>query len=495
MKKAKKILAILLALCMVLALAACGSDKPSGGSTQGSSSTPGGSDGSGGGGADTGGSSGPKGPKELGFYDRDYDYTQHKKYRIAYMVSGTGVMYDAFNNAFETWCERLNMNYGGMWAPAEASNEAFLSGLESYSDMGYDGLIIDADPNLCSRIAEICNANDILWMMGMSQARDYSQPYTIFGEYSVGPLYCPNVGFNNIAVGRELAEGLIRWKEATYPDVPWDKVGFISINYSMVPQINERTLGAKQVWAEKNPSFGEYNPDPASPLRNFMIADTASGAFDQQTATNLVTQIISNPPGDIEVWLVSAATWDFAAGTAVVAENMNIVDKVCVTTFGSGASAISLWDASEPTPIKISLETASPVFAESIINGLWAMMAGFATPDTLWPEWVVIWDKGDRYKLSSELDPIYQVPMVEISEDGKPIVLEEHNYASMLLPMIWVDPTNYKEFYGWVDLYDLGPNAAEEDRTYPDFPLGTDINAFNARGTVPDYYKEYPKAR
>jgi hypothetical protein len=85
--------------------------------------------------------------------------------------------------------------------------------------------------------------------------------------------------------------------------------------------------------------------------------------------------------------------------------------------------------------------------------------------------------------------------MVEIGEDGKPIVLEEHNYASMLLPMIWVDPTNYKEFYGWVDLSDLGPNAAEEDRTYPDFPLGTDINAFNARGTVPDYYKEYPKAR
>ena len=157
------------------------------------------------------------------------------------MVSGTGVMYDAFNNAFETWCERLNMNYGGMWAPAEASNEAFLSGLESYSDMGYDGLIIDADPNLCSRIAEICNANDILWMMGMSQARDYSQPYTIFGEYSVGPLYCPNVGFNNIAVGRELAEGLSDGKKP-HIRMCWDKVGFISINYSMVPRLTRGRL-------------------------------------------------------------------------------------------------------------------------------------------------------------------------------------------------------------------------------------------------------------
>jgi hypothetical protein len=64
----------------------------------------------------------------------------------------------------------------------------------------------------------------------------------------------------------------------------------------------------------------------------------------------------------------------------------------------------------------------------------------------------------------------------------------------MLLPMIWTDPSNYKEFYGWVDLYDLGPNAKDEDRTYPQFPLGTDINAFSARGTVPDYYHEFPKA-
>jgi hypothetical protein len=411
------------------------------------------------------------------------------------MVSGTGVMYDSFDQAFARWSERLNINYGGMWAPAEANTENFLSGLETYADMGYDGLIIDSDPNLAARIAEICADNDVLWMMGMAQARDYSQPYSINGEYSIGPLFCPNVGFNNIEVGKEMAKRLIQWKEDEHPEVPWEQVGFISINFSLSPQLNERTLGSKQVWAEKNPSFGTYNPDPSSELRNFVIADTASGAPTQETATNLLTQIVSNPPDPgIKLWLVSAAFWDYAAGAAVVAQNMNMVDQFCITTFGSGANAIALWDTGEPTPIRFSLETASPVFAEAIINGLWAMMAGLATPDTLWPEWTVVWDKGDRYKLSSELDPTYQVPKVEIGSDGKPVVLEEHNYASMILPMIWVDPENYKDFYGWVDLYDLGPNAAEEDRTYPDFPLGTDINAFSARGTVPDYYHEYPTA-
>jgi len=62
----------------------------------------------------------------------------------------------------------------------------------------------------------------------------------------------------------------------------------------------------------------------------------------------------------------------------------------------------------------------------------------------------------------------------------------------MLLPQMWMTQDNYVEFYGWVDLYDHGPDVAEEDRTYPQYPLGTDINAFDARGKVPDFYKIWP---
>jgi ABC-type sugar transport system substrate-binding protein len=485
MKSAKKILAILLTLCMTAALVACGgsgngSDTPSGS---------GGNNSSGGGGSESTGS----GPKELGFYDRDYDYTQHKQYKVAYLVSGTGVMYDSFDLAFATWAERLNVNYTGMWAPAEASNEAFLSGVETYADMGYDALLIDADPNLGASIAKICNDNGILWMMAMAQARDYSSPYTIMGESSIGPLLAPNVGFNNVAVGRTVAEGLMDWKEEAYPDVPWENVGFISVNYSLSPQINERTLGNKQVWAERT-GLGEYNPDPSINPKNFIIADSASGAFDQATATNLVTQILSNPPEGVEVWLIGTAFWDFAAGASVALENLNLTDKSCVTTFGSGTNATALWDTGDETPIRISLETASPVYAESIFNGLWAMMAGFAAPDTLWEEWQIIWDKGDVYQLSSELDPVNQTPIVELDDSGKPIVVEEHGYASLILPMIWVTPENYKEYYGWVDLYQFGPEATDEERTYPEYPLATDIDLFIARSEVPDFYHEYPNS-
>jgi hypothetical protein len=45
-----------------------------------------------------------------------------------------------------------------------------------------------------------------------------------------------------------------------------------------------------------------------------------------------------------------------------------------------------------------------------------------------------------------------------------------------------------------VDLYQFGPDATAEERTYPDYPLATDLNMFTARGEVPDFYHEYPGA-
>jgi hypothetical protein len=334
-------------------------------------------------------------------------------------------------------------------------------------------------------------------MFGMAQGRDYSRPYSMMGESQVGHLLAPNVGFNNIVVGEWLAEGLMKWKEDTYPEVPWDEVCFISLNFSVVPQLNERTLGSKMRWALKNPSFGTYDPDPTVNLKNFVILDASAAGMDQTASTNLVTQELSNPTyPNIKVWLISGIILDMAMGASIAAENMGMIDNVCSTTFG-GLSVIDIWALGEPTTIRFTLETASPVFVEAIINGFWSMLAGYTTPDTLWPEWVNKSDKGDIFKLTSELDPISQYPMVELDANGEPIVLEEHNYASMFLPMNWMTMDNQAEFMGWSYLYEFGPDgpASQDELMYPQFPIGTDINLFSARGVVPDYYDKWPSQK
>ena len=485
----KKVLAIIIVLCMALTiLAACGDSGSSDSPPPANTADGGGGGADGGGGASTAG-----GPKEIGFYDRDYDYTQHERFRFNYLVSAASFYGDAWDLAFAAWADRLNMNYGGIWAPAEASNEAFLSGVETHADMGFKGLILDGDVELGPRVAEILANYDVIWMWGMSQARDPSKAYTINGEYVHGPLLTPNVGFNNIMVGRTLAARLLDWKEEAYPDVPWEEVGFVATDFSIVPQLNQRQLGNKMEYAERLPQFGAYSPEQNVVPRNFVVADAAAFGFDQAAGINLTTQIFSDPAySHIKVWLVSGLVLDLALGASIAAENMGIQDFVCTTTFGGGEAVTSMWENGEPTAIRFSLETAAPVFVEAIINGLWAMLAGFATPDTLWPDWQIIWDKGDVYQTSGT-DPNYpNAGVVEFGADGNPIVLESRGFASMILPMIWVDPDNLAAFGGWADLYEFGPNATDEERNYPQYPLGTDINLFNARGTVPAYFNEWP---
>ncbi len=53
---------------------------------------------------------------------------------------------------------------------------------------------------------------------------------------------------------------LLEWKEATWPDVPWEKVGVISLEFSLSPQVHERELGLEDGVAKTHPEMGAYDP-------------------------------------------------------------------------------------------------------------------------------------------------------------------------------------------------------------------------------------------
>jgi len=279
---------------------------------------------------------------------------------------------------------------------------------------------------------------------------------------------------------------LEEWRKENYPNVPIEKVGVISVTFTLSPPINQRTLGAEQRWAELHPEMGAFNPSNDINPKNFIVCDTVSGNMDQTTAQNLVTQILSNP-GDIEVWLIACAFDDFAMGAANAAENLGMTDKVCAVAVGGSNLALQ-WDSGVENAWRYALFTAQSIYAEPIICGLWALMSGQATPDTLWPDWVNAWDKGDVFKLTDEVDPVYGVPYVETDENGEPIVLEEHNYASLLLPTQWLDKETYQTYLEWTDLYAYGPGVEGHYKYEP----VTDLNLFSARITVPESYKVKP---
>jgi len=473
----KKFLAVLMALLMILSIAACGDTTGGdGGKKEPSQPTSGGE-----------GKSGAEFPAVAGFFDPTYDYSKNKRFKVGYLVTATSFLFDEFDKAFADWAERMNINYTGMWAPAAGSNDEYLSGIQTFADQGYDGLLLDGDINLYPRINEICEELGVAWMPCMSQAREYGNMYMMGGTLVPGRLIHPYVGFDDNYFGVAEADKLEEWRVKNYPDVPLEKVGFIYVGYSLATQLNERYLGAKKRWTELHPEVGAYSPDPQNNPRNFFYADVSTaGAADQTAAQNLVTQYLSNP-GDVEIWLIAAAFDDYAMGAANAAQNLGFTDKTCVACSG-GSNLILQWDSGIRNAWRYALFTAQSLYAEPIISALWAMMAGQATADEIWPDWCMVYDKGDVFKLSEDLDPTYGVPYVEVGADGKPVVLEEHHYAQLKLPTYWLELETYQQYLEWTDLYAYGEGHPGH---YTYEPV-TDLNLFSARMEVPESYKVWP---
>ena len=223
----KKFLAILLALVMVLAMVACGGNADAG-NTEAGNTDAGNTDASTGaeqgasGGALAGGAEGEEidnsSNGEIGLFDPEYDYSANPRYKIAYYVLATGVLYEATGDAIEHWCSVMNMEYGGL-LDAGGDKDAYLSNLQTLA-AEYDGLIMDPDAEQYKRCSEILNEAGCAWMGNMAAARDYSS--------EGAPLLAPYVGFDNFEVGTIMLPQLLYHKEQLWPDVDISEFGFES---------------------------------------------------------------------------------------------------------------------------------------------------------------------------------------------------------------------------------------------------------------------------
>lgn len=246
----KKILALLLALLMTVSLLACGS-KDSAGSASPSSAPSESKAPASAGSPASNAPSGAQYPKEAGYFDPEFDYTQFKEFKVSYLSSAPNFLTAEFDVAYADWAKRINVKYTGLWSPSSNSADEYLSGIQTFIDQGYDGLIFDPDIALYPRIVEIMSDSGCKWVSGLGQARDYS------GD---NRLYQPTVGFDFIQDGVDLMDKLVEWKEETWPNVPWEKVGVIHVDLALAPEVHQRQLGSEMEWARLHPEFGEYDP-------------------------------------------------------------------------------------------------------------------------------------------------------------------------------------------------------------------------------------------
>jgi ABC-type sugar transport system substrate-binding protein len=383
----KKVMAILIAAFMVFSLFACNAAPATTSPSASVSPTPSA--------AATSAAPGTSGKVEIGFFDSSVDYTKAKRYKVAYMYSGTSVLYDMFSKAFQAWADRMNVEYNSFSA---TDADQFLTTIQTYADQGYNGLLLDPDSTTYPAVQTLMDTLKLPWMGCMGPATDAT----------TGKLTHPNVGFDNVGFGHDMFQWCIDYAKKNWPDATVDNTGGIFVGYSVVPLLEQRHTGAHDAFIAAG--YKEAN---------FFFCDGVTGDMTAQTGYNLSATVMASNP-NIKYWIGCGFFDDYTDGIVRAAADAGKADTTVCSTAG-GSALINHWDAGETSSWKSAIFTDQRLYGEPIFCGLYAMMSGQATAETLWSEWI------DH-------------------SNGE-------TYASLKLPSTTITQDMYKDYLSFVDKY------------------------------------------
>lgn len=449
----KKVLALILAVLMVLALVACGAEKDAGKAEEpkksedapkadtkpADDSKPA---------ADDGPIATPNANEDgsvnldkVAHYDPSFDYTVNPQWTMCYMGFSADVGYQQTADAYEIWCKPFNLKWTG-FVSANNSVETFFDNLQVYLDQGTDIIVMDPDITTFPRIYDIIKEYpDTAWMSMLGPARDY----VITDTKPSGELLRPFVGFDFYESGVLCAENLTEWLTATYPDADYSEVGFVGMTLSTSPPLAARERGVADYWLAMDGIERDVN---------YFTVDLASYGLTMQGGQDAMAPVVATN-SQLKYWLVFGMIDDAAVGAANVLENAHLTETSCVNACGGPGLQMQL-DAGQTTAYRYAYALPSLLYAEPCIGACYAFKAGYATPDTLWPSWVRSSDHGG----------------------------EGHAYGQIQLPSYFIGAENYKEVYEWSDIY-----AGADYYPYGD-DVDIDINYLTTFVDPPAGYKD-----
>ncbi|MDR0490628.1 MAG: substrate-binding domain-containing protein [Oscillospiraceae bacterium] len=374
---------------------------------------------------------------EIGFYNPDFDYNQNPRYKFCYLRYTNSPLYEDFANSFIVWASKMNVELD--IKDTGGDNDLFISMIETLANQGYDGVLTDPDSTTYSAVVAKCREVGIPFMPVMGLPKD-----------EAGHLLNPHVGFDYYQVGVKMGEWLVDYQKKTWPDAKPEEIGVLGVDFSIVPEISVRIDGALSVINEAYPGIVD-RIDRLNDSGRYYHADTIIDTLNSATAYKVSGAILSTHP-EIRYWLIVACIDDFGDGSVTAAMDAGLNGRVVAISMG-GPGLVAQWDSGEITDFKASFSSIGPIYAEPIFCGLYAMVRGEATAETLWnPEWVN-------------------------SARGE-------TYAQLLLPTIILEYENYKQYRMWVCEY-CGQEIP--GYVYPGVSVTRDM--FSTRVNPPSSYK------
>jgi len=310
-----------------------------------------------------------RGVSTVGWYTDDVDWFGRDAYKVCYLHQQAYVITEQLLSSLKSWGSRVNLDVSDYCSNND--NDAMVSAIESYSTQGYDGLIIEPDPQIGERIIELCKELEMPWFTALNPISNKE-----------GQRIYPGVSLNNDYCGRSQIQWLID-NYATYwgNDVDMKKVGVICLTLNVNSNFKEINEGARNCWLENFPDLGD----------NYFTGDTVAETppVSAEAGYNVAGAIMA-ANSQFDRWFIVTVLEDYGQGAKRVAESMHIDDKVLICTNGANI-AIPAWkDGSEDGKCWVAaLHYGMDIFTECMACGLIALIEGRATPETLYSEWIL----------------------------------------------------------------------------------------------------------
>ena len=390
----KKAIAILLVLVMSFALIACGGDGDSGtpansGGTSNAPSSQAPAPSQSSAPAPAAPSSTGDGPVggvdihdvnpgggSIGYVSDDVDHWARAPYHIVYYnYRPTNVAFQVLE-AFEQLGEVYNFTVEQLTANGDA--DVYVNSLQTILIKEPDGLIVDITMELAPRVSEICAEYDIPIVCIFNKAEDVD-----------GVEIIPAVVTDQFYNGRTQMTYLESVYRDYWGDIDRSKITLLIMDWSTNMDIYNRGVGALEKFEELFPGNTHY------------YGDTAADNLSAEAGTNVSNGILSAHP-EVEYWFIVGTVEDITLGTARTVENLGLEDKVLMTA--SGAAILpGEWDAGYDGVWIANYAVPPFMYAGASLFGLFALIDGRATKDTLWPEHFLPGDKAPRYSINAEM--------------------------------------------------------------------------------------------
>ena len=297
-------------------------------------------------------------PDEEGFFDPDYDYCANPRYKVCVFNEWVSFR-EYYEAAFSRWCDAMNLEFGGIIDAHSNLGDAHEQLRELARE--YDGIILTRDYDF--RYSDILDEEGCPWIYWMYESRNEE------GNYKAPAV----INFSYDGIGSQLAENAVSYYKENLADIPVSQVGVMYITFSGSPQ--QCAIEAEFVAAMSN-----IAPELAE---NVLIHDNDAGpvANDSMTFDAWYDKFFKDNK-QYTYWLCCTPSYaDFVdVGAAFsrhgLADNAYIFAGVASPEVVFGGDGIPLVVSCCAVPCELQVEP--------IIGALYGFMTGELSPETIW---------------------------------------------------------------------------------------------------------------